>query len=717
MPAAAVRRDHKQVAQDTLTALRRGRYSTEEGVRRVLAPADRVRDAPGKTLVHANTQTLAPVAAKGKAKDKDDYDLKLFVGGSFDAAQWLLSTPTLNGRQQTPAVLDFASDSNPGGGFRGSQQGTQEEDLCRQSNLGVCLEDLYDRVGGASYMPRRGAVYVPDVIVFRGGEGCVFLDEPFWVSVIASSLRNGDADDPQLLQEKVVGVLSVAAHHGHRTVVLGAWGCGAFGNAAERVASAFRDCLRSAQFRYRFDRVVFALPKKKSENFNAFRAAMPEADVVDHMVVKPSATDEQWRHAPWSYSTELELEQEPEPEPETEAEHYGAAGQSLAELVGRCKSLYTQLSRQQSVGSVSSANSAALAQLDEAADAALLVSGGQQPFATMSKGWLALQHGQTEVAEATLERGLAQLRRSGKSGKIASEMERLLAQSRNMKMPDGGSELVRTLSARERARAAAAAVAEQDAQLEERALQAELAILNQQVGKLVLGAGAEGGGGGGDTHAQWAEPVPTPALLTSQIWDNAKPSKRSKGEARTRVIVFYGHKPGTPYACFSNFSEAPVAEPFEFVLPDGLVPQGVDAEMFPSPIVVEFSEKAIMLCKAAAMGDSRCYRSIMSATDPRSAKAKGRQVYPFDDALWQSLVCHVAREVVYQKFSKVPRLGYMLMNTGDSIIAEASSSDRLWGIGLQTKDKDVGNPSKWQGTNVLGWALMQTRTRLRGERF
>jgi len=457
--------------------------------------------------------------------------------------------------------------------------------------------------------------------------------------------------------------------------------------------------LRSAQFLDLFDSVVFALPKKKSENFNAFREIIPEAGVVDLLAVKPSATDEQWRQAPWAYCMELE----PEPEPE----------QSLAELVRRCKRLYTQLSRQ----SVGSATKTDLAELEQVADAALLASGGPQPFATLCKGWLALQHGQPEVAEATLERGLVQLRRAGKSSKTASEMERLLSLSHDMNMQDSGSELVRTLSARERARAAAAAMAEQDAQSDERALRAELATVNQQVGELVLGLDRKGGGGGGDAHARWAEPVPTPALLTSQIWNNAKPPKRSKGEGRTRVIGFYGHKPGTPYACFSNFAEAPVAEPFEFVLPDGLVPQGADVEMFPSPVVVEFSEKAIMLCKAAAMGDSICYRSIMAATNPRSAKAKGRQVYPFDDDLWQTLVCHVAREVVYQKFSKLPQLGYMLMNTGDSIIAEASSRDRVWGIGLEIKDKDVANPSKWLGTNVLGWALMQTRARLRSERF
>ena len=39
-----------------------------------------------------------------------------------------------------PVVLDFTSGTNPGGGWRGKQTGTQEESLCRRSNLGLLLE-------------------------------------------------------------------------------------------------------------------------------------------------------------------------------------------------------------------------------------------------------------------------------------------------------------------------------------------------------------------------------------------------------------------------------------------------------------------------------------------------------------------------------------------------------------------------------------------------
>ena len=202
--------------------------------------------------------------------------------------------------------------------------------------------------------------------------------------------------------------------------------------------------------------------------------------------------------------------------------------------------------------------------------------------------------------------------------------------------------------------------------------------VTQQVGVAVAGAAGAGNGSGTDDatcgyKGGWQDPVPTPVLLTSQIWQQW-PRKR----VQQSVVGFYGHHLSKPYACFSNFAEAPVAEPFEFELPDGIIPDGVDRELFPTPTVVEFSEKAIMMCKAAAMADSDSYHAIVRSTTPRCAKGKGRQVYPFDEEKWQAVVCHVAREVVWQKFAKTPRLANILLGTGDRIIAEATRNDKIW---------------------------------------
>ena len=202
----------------------------------------------------------------------------------------------------------------------------------------------------------------------------------------------------------------------------------------------------------------------------------------------------------------------------------------------------------------------------------------------------------------------------------------------------------------------------------------------------------------------WAGPAPTPAQLKSQLWS----TMRRVDGGRTRVLGFYGHHRRQTNGCFSNFAEST----FAFELPRAVIPPACAAADFPSPTTVEFSEKAIMLAKAAAFGDAASYRLIASARTPDAAKRLGRKVRPFDDARWQGLVCHIAREVVWQKFSKLPLLRDHLLGTGCQILAEATRNDRVWGIGLNC-DEDIGVPARWRGTNVLGWALMQARERLR----
>jgi uncharacterized protein (TIGR02452 family) len=54
-------------------------------------------------------------------------------------------------------------------------------------------------------------------------------------------------------------VLATAEQHGHRVLVLGAWGCGAFGNDATLVADAFAAWLEGPRFRGCFEHVVFAV--------------------------------------------------------------------------------------------------------------------------------------------------------------------------------------------------------------------------------------------------------------------------------------------------------------------------------------------------------------------------------------------------------------------------------------------------------------------------
>lgn len=176
----------------------------------------------------------------------------------------------------------------------------------------------------------------------------------------------------------------------------------------------------------------------------------------------------------------------------------------------------------------------------------------------------------------------------------------------------------------------------------------------------------------------------------------------------TDVLAFYSDKPGKKFREFSNFfSEAP---PFAFTVPSFAWRDG-----FPRSSQCEFSEKAIMLTKAAMMGDVEIFHEIEQAKDPKSCKALGRGVRNFDDDLWKFHLEETAFEVVRHKFEASSDLRRLLLSTGNRIIAEAAPNDRIWGIGLGTSDDSSLKPAEWCGQNFLGYALMRVRSHLRGD--
>lgn len=170
------------------------------------------------------------------------------------------------------------------------------------------------------------------------------------------------------------------------------------------------------------------------------------------------------------------------------------------------------------------------------------------------------------------------------------------------------------------------------------------------------------------------------------------------------VVLFYGHGLDSNYASFSNFY---VHAAFPFTIPSWC---GLYADQDTVPI--EFSEKAIMLCKASLMGDSVRFSEISLATSPAEAKRLGRMVSPWNETKWQSRVCYIAEYVTTAKFRSSEHLAEQLLKTQERLIAEASPYDKLWGIGMRLEDPRASFPSEWKGVNVLGWALMTTREKL-----
>jgi len=57
---------------------------------------------------------------------------------------------------------------------------------------------------------------------------------------------------------RILKVLAAGIVHGHDSIVLGAWGCGAFGNDGSQIAQLFRQALRE-NFCGTYSQVIFAI--------------------------------------------------------------------------------------------------------------------------------------------------------------------------------------------------------------------------------------------------------------------------------------------------------------------------------------------------------------------------------------------------------------------------------------------------------------------------
>ena len=186
-------------------------------------------------------------------------------------------------------VLNFASATRVGGGFlKGAR--AQEEDLARVSGLYRCLEtqpEYYERNrAAASPLYTDHVIHSPAVPWFRDAD-LVLLAVPYLAALITAPAPNatrllGRHAEPsrelrETLRRRAGHVLAVAAAHGHRNLLLGAWGCGVFGNDPGLVADAWVTHLRGRRFAGCFDHVEFAVYDTTREQriVGAFRARVP----------------------------------------------------------------------------------------------------------------------------------------------------------------------------------------------------------------------------------------------------------------------------------------------------------------------------------------------------------------------------------------------------------------------------------------------------------
>lgn len=173
------------------------------------------------------------------------------------------------------AALNFASYKHPGGGFmKGSS--AQEESVCHESNLynvisqfesGFYAENNKDK-NKALYKDR--GLYSPD-IVFERGNRQTLCDVITCASPNKKAAQKycyvSDHKNYEALESRIKFVLDMAEENNIDVIILGAYGCGVFGQDPIEVANLFKQELMGRNFK----KAIFAIPKGKNGNYDAFR--------------------------------------------------------------------------------------------------------------------------------------------------------------------------------------------------------------------------------------------------------------------------------------------------------------------------------------------------------------------------------------------------------------------------------------------------------------
>ena len=215
--------------------------------------------------------------------------IRVLNSDTVDAAIFL-STQSSTTPSKPVLILNMANAYHSGGGWLSGAL-AQEEALCYRSSLSFTLKTRYYP------LPDAGGIHSPTVIVIResmaNGHDLLDLSRPEdlpVVSVVSVAGISGPKvvrtvsgeegyqhkKDREMMKEKMRVVLRIAAVNGHRVVVLGALGCGAFGNPKGEVVQCWKEVFEEDEFDGGWwEAVVFAVmetgeDKDGTGNFGVF---------------------------------------------------------------------------------------------------------------------------------------------------------------------------------------------------------------------------------------------------------------------------------------------------------------------------------------------------------------------------------------------------------------------------------------------------------------
>jgi uncharacterized protein (TIGR02452 family) len=168
-----------------------------------------------------------------------------------------VSTAYREAKHSKVALLDFADGLKPGGW---PEQGasTQEENICRCTNLFEVLvehSEYYKQNKTApSDICTDGILYVPDATIFKNDVSYARIQPRCTDVIVCPAPKGHKLSSLDILTKRATGIVQSAVKNKAEVLILGAWGCGAFGQSPLLVGTAFATALNKYNH---FKKVIF----------------------------------------------------------------------------------------------------------------------------------------------------------------------------------------------------------------------------------------------------------------------------------------------------------------------------------------------------------------------------------------------------------------------------------------------------------------------------
>lgn len=172
-------------------------------------------------------------------------------------------------------ALNFASFTHAGGGYMVGSH-AQEESLCGDSCLYNVLSQFqnyydYNKDHRHNGLYENRALYSP-MVVFESGSAKAKCDILTCASPNKNLFIDNGNENKKTLKSRIKFILNIIREEHPDIVILGAFGCGAFGQNPKVVSNYFYEMID--EYLPSDIKIVFAIPKSSNGNYDVFEEEM-----------------------------------------------------------------------------------------------------------------------------------------------------------------------------------------------------------------------------------------------------------------------------------------------------------------------------------------------------------------------------------------------------------------------------------------------------------